>query len=117
MLEKKIQIKILEKVLDKLINSRHIEKLGLCTLISREIKKELNLEDNFPTYTLINIESYIPLFTRLNAVKYAYGNVNGMFWWSHNYYNNGYDFTNRILFINWIISKLNTELNTELNNE
>ena len=41
MLEKKIQIKILEKVLDKLINSRHIEKLGLCTLINRELKKRI----------------------------------------------------------------------------
>ena len=113
MLEKKIQIKILEKVLDKLINLRPIE--GLCTLISREIKKELDLEDDFPTYTLINIESYIPLFTRLNAVKYTHGKVNGMFWWSHNYYDfvNGYDFVNRILFINWIISKLNNELNNE----
>ena len=108
MLEKKIQIKILKKVLDKLINSRHIEKLGLCSLINREIKKELDLEDD---YTLLNIESYIPLFTRLNAVKYACGKVNGMFWWSHNYYDsvNGYDFVNRILFINWIISKLEEE--------
>ena len=103
MLEKKIQIKILEKVLDKLINLKPIKKVGLCTLINREIKKELDLEDYC---TLLNIESYIPLFTRLNAIKYAYGETNGMFWWD---FVNEYDFVNRILFINWIISKLEEE--------
>ena len=102
MLEKKIQIKILDKVLDKLINSRHIEKLGLCTLINREIEKELDLE--YGLYA--DIENYIPLFTHLNAIKHAYGKTDGMFWWD---FVNGYDFVNRILFINWIISKLEEE--------
>ena len=100
------QIKILEKVLDKLINPRNIEKLGLCTLISREIKEELHLENAFPTYTLINVEGYIPLFTRLNANKYAYGRTSGWYWWP---FTNEYDSINRIVFIKWMISKLKDE--------
>lgn len=105
-MDAKTQIKILEKVLDKLIDPRNIEKLGLYTLISREIKEELHLENAFPTYMVINVEGYVPLFTRLNAVKNAYGRTAGWHWWP---FTNEYDSINRIAFIKWIISKLEKE--------
>jgi hypothetical protein len=89
-LTNKEQIKILKSVREDIC-----ETFGLCSLTHCKIRKWLNFSGKVCT------DSYIPLFTRENAVKYANASTSGAYWWS----NSPYDFKNRVKFLDWVIKE------------
>lgn len=97
MLTKEEQIVILKEVLELLIKEECTA--GLCFIIRPKIKKHLKLY-----HVEFDIKDYIPLFTFSNAVNHANGK-DDYYWWQAM----PYDYENRILFINWIISELEKE--------
>lgn len=104
MLTKEEQIVILKEVLE-LLNNKAVDR-GLCYIIAHRIRIHLNLID-----TRLIINDYIPLFTKENAIKYgnAYRHNYSAYWWNCPSWweiDSVYDYENRILFINWIISEL-----------
>ena len=104
-LTKEEQIKILEKVLDKLYTNN--KKYGLCYIIRFILRYEFYIRDY-----VIKIPKYIPLFTRENAIEHANARSNRLFWWTvgYSYDDHGeYDLDNRIKFIEWMISELKKE--------
>jgi len=108
MLTKKEQIIILKEVLEVLNNKT--DDRGLCYIIAHRIRIHLNL-----LVCRLFINDYISLFTKENAIKYgnAHKNNYSAYWWNcPDWWENTsltYDYENRILFVNWMISELEKE--------
>ena len=106
----KTQIKVLEninwKADDNFNSSKCFYEHGLCELITESLDSLGILHGN-------KLESYIPLFTKENAIKYANAReLNWLnYWWSvaskefppYHY---------RKLFVNWMIEELEKQLDT-----
>ena len=75
--------------------------VGLCSLFSDVIDDKYKVYIGYET-----IMDYIPLFTRSNAIKHANGYRSSTYWWGSSLNFARYDFTNRILFLDWIESQL-----------
>ena len=111
MLTKKEQIIILKEVLEVLNNKT--DDRGLCYIIAHRIAHRIIIPLNLLVYRLF-INDYIPLFTKENAIKYgnAHKNNYSAYWWNHpDWWDTSltYDYENRILFVNWMISELEKE--------
>jgi hypothetical protein len=100
-LNKDVQIEILEEVKRKLQSLD--ERNCLCELIIIGLQKKLE-----KSLFYADINKYIPLFTYENAVKHAnanekQGGIDIHFWWS---YWRGFDYENRVKFIDWMLNEL-----------
>ena len=97
-LPKDEQIEVLRTVKEKLLAGNFERDEGLCTLILRSSKYNRNMG-------VLSLYQSYPLFTSENAIKHANADcvsTSLTFWWEIN----PYDVTNRIVFIDWIISEL-----------
>ena len=99
------QIEILEIAREE-VNER---RRGLCGIISKVINRVSGTYERrtYPYCSYVDVDLFIPLFTRQNAVKYGNG-VNDMYWWKHRY---KHDFESRINFLNWMIRQIKKEIN------
>ena len=91
------QIEILRAVKKDVLETPFYE--GLCHWIKYRIDRIYH-----NGYLIQRIDDYIPLFTIENAMKYA-GAKQKLFWWTR------YDNKNRLLFLDWMINKLEKQLN------
>ena len=106
----KLQIKSeymsLEKQIEILERAKHKPTIsGLCNDIDRAITIRLNI----PFSHLGTLKSYIPLFTRENAIKYANAKARGVFWWE----TDPFDSKSRLNFLNWMIEVIKKEIENE----
>jgi hypothetical protein len=94
-------LEILTKAKENLIQIRKDEPTStrsLCFVLSSAIEE--HFEDKI-TVEYDEIEQYIPLFTRKNAIEWCNGTKEGVYWFTND--------TDRFNFINLLIEKENEE--------
>lgn len=87
------------QIIDRTIIRINGFKVGLCSLINMQLPTNIA--------TTLEINRYIPLFTRDNAIEVANSRSDTfVYWWSIG----PYDYDNRLYFLGWIKNELIKQL-------
>ena len=100
-ISKEKQLTIIELVRADLVNKPDCN--GLCSRFQNVMRNELNEDVNFA-----EIKEWFPLFVQKNAIKYANGGPDRHCWWWDVGLEIKFDYENRILFLDWMSSKIKT---------
>lgn len=92
------QIQVIKEARKRVLNKKN--NFCLCYMLKQALIKI------YGKITLLNeIQNYIPLFTKENAIKFAQAKPDySGFWWKR------YNYKDRLAFLDWMISELEKQL-------
>lgn len=105
------QLLVIKEVLKKLESPLdEYPNMGLCCRVKREIQKFITIDIRYK-----ELSEYLSIFNKNNANNF--GNAileysESSNWWNTNDFNDSYDFENRKLFLNWMISVIEYYIET-----